>query len=424
MGRPRKKRVREEEGATTHYHYDDEDTTTVSKNTMLERPPDTEELDLAAISLLMGEGGNGNYGVMGESGSAETDFPWGLYNTVDGLGDIAFDGGASSTEHLPSLAQQSHIDPTCFFPGFEEQPPPSADLSSHSHSPNTTTLESRGERSARSSSSSLPVPMSTKERCAAHTAALCLALEAMQNMPTGENDADVAKAMAHARRATRVAYDVVYCPACFSKLDDLPGDEDVHSEAAAADEIRGFQNLMLLATLIPSIAHAYEQMLVAADEAARRATVERRRLVFSLDGFGGLMVRDGGRCKNTEPLNHREMEPAMWRLTVRAMLRSDVYGMTTLSSGCGIRGGEERGAAGQPYCDHFGTSSAVPPLVLGLKDVVRQMEIRVRMRHAYLNAIAKRKGGQRCGGGQQDTTSRCEKIVAIAKAAIDGLVIP
>ncbi|KAI1408771.1 hypothetical protein F5Y13DRAFT_171732 [Hypoxylon sp. FL1857] len=388
MGRPRK-RPREES------NNEDAAAVPASKNTMTEVPPDTRDPGLDFINFLTGA--DVNYDTLGVS-SPEKGYPFSFGYTGDSLGDIGFD---TVPQHTPSFSP-SNIDPSLFVAILE--PPPSAEQVPNLSPNSASTPESVS--SSGCNSATLPPPTttttSTTGTCA-HTAALYLALDAMQRVPEGVEDA-----LAHARKATRTAYDVVYCPVCSFKIE--PPDH-----AASDDIMRNFQNLMLLAALIPSIVHAYERILRAVDEETARATAERRRLVFKLRGFGGILWGEssgaggGGSehdcCGAGDALNHREMEPAMWRLTVRALLKADVYGLS-----------------GSDHDEVEGT-----PLHLGLKDIVLQMEQKSKARHAVLDHLVHSGAWKPPACGMKmhapGETPTCQKVIAIAKASIDALVI-
>lgn len=376
MGRPRK-RPRDESN--------NEDTAVApaTENTMTEIPQDTADPGLALINILTG--GEGDYDMLGNgsllSSSSSKGYSWDFGYTGDSLGDIGFD---PVPQHAP-LFSPSNIDPSLFVsaaepPGVEQVP----NLSPNSAS----TPENVG------GSCSAPPPQTPPAINCAHTAALYLALDSMQKVPEG-----VENGIRHARRASRTAYDVVYCPVCSFRIE--PPDR-----AASSDIMRNFQNLMMLATLIPTIVHAYENILRVVDEETTKAVAERRRLIFKLKGFGGIMWGDENTCSNgSETLNHLEMEPAMWRLTVRALLKADVYGLSGLD------------------CDITATS----PLHIGLKDIVLQMEQKSKTRHAVLDAMVHSGAWQlpNCGLGMHNEgeTPTCQRVIAIAKASIDQLII-
>ncbi|KAI2473667.1 hypothetical protein F4781DRAFT_140476 [Annulohypoxylon bovei var. microspora] len=371
MGRPRK-RPRDES------NNENSDAAPAPKNTMTEIPPDTVDPGLAFINLLaVGDTDFLDYDSIEAPPPQEKSYQYTFGYTGDSLGDIGFD--PAPPQHTPSFSN-SNIDPSLFI-----LDPPSIDQVPNL-SPNTaSTPESTGS----SCSGAGPT------RTCAHTAALYLALEAMQKVPSG-----VENAIRHARRATRTAYDVVYCPVCSFTIEPL-------DHAAAADVTRNFQNLMLLAALIPSVVHAYERILAAVDAETARATAERRRLVFKLTGFGGILWDHGGAaedCVSAAALDCREMEPAMWRLTVRALLKADVYGLSELNA------------------DADG-----PPLHIGLKDVVLQMEQKSRARHAVMDVLISSGAWKPplCGIKMHEPgeTPTCLRVIAIAKASIDSLVI-
>ncbi|KAI1143331.1 hypothetical protein F5Y05DRAFT_408776 [Hypoxylon sp. FL0543] len=388
MGRPRK-RPRDESSNENAEAV----AVPASKNTMTELPPTTEDPGLAFLSLLTG--GEVNHDALGAL-SPEKGYPFSFGYTGDSLGDIGFD---PVPQHAPSFSP-SNIDPSLFVSILE--PPLSAEQVPNLSPNSASTPESVSSSGSVAAAVQPPITASTNlTGTCAHTAALYLALDAMQKVPEG-----VEAALAHARKATRTAYDVVYCPVCSFKIE--PPDH-----AAADDVMRNFQNLMLLAALIPSIVHAYERILRAVDEETARATAERRRLVFKLRNFGGILWGDGSSacsggandCVSAAALNHREMEPAMWRLTVRALLRSDVYGLS----------------------DSNDNRLEGTPLHIGLKDIVLQMEQKSRARHAVLDHLVHSGAWKPPACGMKmhapGETPTCQKVIAIAKASIDALVI-
>ncbi|KAI1088844.1 hypothetical protein F5B19DRAFT_405815 [Rostrohypoxylon terebratum] len=400
MGRPRK-RPRDETNTENSV------AAPASKNTMTEIPADTADPGLAFLNILasgdidymnydnMGSGNNNNNNNDLENALAiqpqDKGYQFSFGYTGDSLGDIGFD---PLPQHNPSFSN-SNIDPSLFV----LEPPPADHVPTLS--PDTVgTPESIGSNSGsgvcnHSSTTNTGAVTQPTQTCA-HTAALYLALEAMQKVPSG-----VEEALRHARRATRTAYDVVYCPVCSFQIEP--------AESGSAGEVtRNFQNLMLLAALIPSIVHAYQRILVAVDEETCRATAERRRLVFKLHGFGGILWADASaeECVRAATLEHREMEPAMWRLTVRALLKVDVYGL----SECRVD-----------------MDTEAMPLHIGLKDIVLQMEQKSRARHAVMDALM-RKGAwepPKCGFRMHEPgeTPTCLRVIAIAKASIDSLII-
>lgn len=378
MGRPRK-RPRDETSNESPAEAQ------ATQNTTTNSPPDTVDAG-RFINLL--SGGEVNYDAL--EGSQEKGYPWSFGYTGDSLGDIGFD---PVPEHAP-LFSASHIDPSLFISTAAADTmvidPPSVEQLPNLSPNSASTPESVG--SSYGAPQQPPTPPAVG---CAHTAALYLALDAMQTVP-----ADVEDAMRHARRATKTAYDVVYCPVCSFQIEPP-------ENAAGADVMRNFQNLMLLAALVPSIVHAYERILRAIDEEAGRAAAERRRLVFKLPRLGGILwgSADGQDCGAADVFNHREMEPAMWRLTVRALLKADVYGLSGMDS-------------------EFSDNS---PLHIGLKDIVLQMEQKSKARHALMDVLV-RSGAWRppnCGMKihEEGETPTCQKVIAIAKASIDQLVI-
>ncbi|KAI8957875.1 hypothetical protein F5Y11DRAFT_352079 [Daldinia sp. FL1419] len=383
MGRPRKRPRDESSHDAANYN------TPANKNAMTEIPPATEDLGMSFIDFL--SVGNSNVNALDApiSSPQEKGFSWSFGYAGDSLGDVGFD---SVPETAPSFSSLN-IDPSLFVSA--------ADLPSIDQLPNltpnsATTPESVG--SSCSNSNNNGALATSKPTSCAHTAALYLALESMQRQPEG-----VEESIRHARKATRTAYDAVYCPVCSFNID--PPDHN-----SGQDIMRSFQNLMLLAALIPSIVHAYQRILHIVDSEASRATTERRHLIFQLRGFGGILwgcgpLEEDNICTAAGTLDHREMEPAMWRLTVRALLKADVYGLSDLEA----------------------VDADTAPLHIGLKDIVLQMEQKSRARHAVMDALIATGNWSppNCWMAvhTKEETPTCQRVIAIAKAAIDTLVI-
>ncbi|KAI1799802.1 hypothetical protein F4811DRAFT_565282 [Daldinia bambusicola] len=392
MGRPRK-RPRDEAA-------DDVATTTAAaaaatttngnpayKTVMIETPPDTQDPGMSIINFLTAGDSHINLDMPISPPTQDKGFPWSFGYAGDSLGDVGFD--PEPPTESPFLI---NIDPSLYHPAADL---PSLDPPPNLTSSSATTPDSTGA----------PASTANKSKTCAHTAALYLALDSMQKPPDG-----VENAIRHARKATRAAYDAVHCPVCSFRID--PGDFE-----SGPEMMRSFQNLMLLAALIPSIAQAYQQILAAVDGEARRATAERRRLVFRLRGLGGILWGATAAAGDAErahvcgtaaggALDHREMEPAMWRLTVRALLKADVYGLSDMEA----------------------VDAADAPLHIGLKDIVLQMEQKSKQRHAVMDALLATGHWQppdcvMVMRRKSDDMPTCQTVIKIAKSAIDALVI-
>ncbi|KAI3329240.1 hypothetical protein HD806DRAFT_530637 [Xylariaceae sp. AK1471] len=383
MGRPRK-RPREES---------DEKPLAAApptKTTMTELPPDIEDPGMQFINLLLGNDFNFDP-------SAETqttvdtqaqirDQPWD-YNS---FGDVNFD---PLPEHAQSFSP-ANIDPALFITSGGLDPPLVEHVPALSPNSNTTSSpESSG------TSPATATPSGPTCDCIAN---LYSALSSMQKLPT-----EVEPAIRQARLAAKVAYQVVTCPSCSFKL-DLP----THQPAGSNSMVHSFQTMMLLATLIPSIVHAYERMLNVVDEETKRAVAERRKVTFKLNGLGGIWGRlgDDGLCDAQRNFNFREMEPMMWRLTVRALLKVDVYGISG-------------------NCNGDATAADTDPFHLGLKDIVLLMENKSKARHALLDTMVDAGIWQQpqCGflninkPGEPPT---CQRVISIARSSVEQLFIP
>ncbi|KAI1466911.1 uncharacterized protein F4812DRAFT_460469 [Daldinia caldariorum] len=401
MGRPRK-RPRDE---ASDEAADDATTTTTTtttndvpanKTVMIQTPPDTQDPGMSLINFLTAGDCHINLDAPIDPPAQDKGFSWSFGYAGDSLGDVGFDPEPHTESPFSINIDPSLLQPASDLPSLD--PPPNLTFSS------TTTPESTESSRYFISTPTPPATVeaatvtttttTTKSKTCAHTAALYLALESMQNPPD-----DVENAIRHARKATRTAYDAVHCPVCSFRID--PGDFECGLEM-----MRVFQNLMLVAALIPSIVQAYQRILALVDVEARRAMAEQRRLVFRLRGLGGILWGAGRPGLDREDecaFDDRDMEPALWRLAVRALLRADIYGLSDMEA-----------------------VEADAPLHIGLKDIVLQMEQKCRQRHAVMDALlATGRWQPPCLMllRKPDETPTCQTVVKIAKSAIDALVI-
>ncbi|KAI8954164.1 hypothetical protein F4801DRAFT_587816 [Xylaria longipes] len=400
MGRPRK---RPREGP------DEEPVTAAppTKISMTEQPPDTEDPGLQFINLLLGADLDFDFDLdpmphlqttatttaavprvtTMETPVSMRDPPWDIHN----LGGVNFD--SQPAEHV-QLFSPTNIDPALF------STPTGPDPSTTDQIPALTPSNSNTSSSPQSSDTSPTAPMPSECDC---TANLCSALDWMRKLPS-----EVEPAIRQARLAAKVAYEVVNCSHCSFKPDPPI---QYHDLIGSPDMIRSFQNLMLLATLIPSIVHAYARMLNVVDEETNRAVAQRRKVIFKLNSLGGtwgaLGDDDDKLCGAKHNLNHKEMEPVMWRLTVRALLKVDVYG---LSGRC--------------------SSDAVlaDPFHLGLKDIVLLMENKAKARHQFFDAMVDAGVWKQpdCAIFKMNTPGeppQCQRIISIARSSVEKLFI-
>ncbi|KAI1740049.1 hypothetical protein F4680DRAFT_458768 [Xylaria scruposa] len=396
MGRPRK---RPREGS------DDKPATATppAKIAMTEQPPATEDPGMQFINLLLGSGSDFDFDFLPHMHTTETtattatpqittmetpvsmrDPPW----DYSSLGDVNFD--SQPAEHVQSFSP-ANIDPALFGApaGLD---PPSAD-----QVPALSPANSNATSSPQSSGTSASAAISSDCDC---TANLYSALSWMQNVPD-----EVEPAIRQARLAAKVAYEVVNCTNCSFKL-EAPTQHPVGSPTM----MRGFQNLMLLATLIPSIVHAYARMLAIVDEETNRAVAQRRKVIFKLSGLGGIWGRlnaDDDLCGAKRSFDYKEMEPVMWRLTVRALLKIDVYG---ISGRCGSE------------------VALADPFHLGLKDIVTLMENKAKARHQFLDAmldagIWKQPDCVIFNPNTPGEPPQCQRIISIARSSVEKLCI-
>ncbi|KAL2130104.1 hypothetical protein VTI74DRAFT_6905 [Chaetomium olivicolor] len=261
----------------------------------------------------------------------------------------------------------------------------------------TETLPSLSPASSSSPSAHASPPAPENPPICGCLSSLYLAIASLQTLPKQVNEA-----MLVARTASKAAHDAIICPVC--------GDPPL--EPDCKPQIQGLQSVMMLGALLPSLANAYMRILGMVDAEAAAADADRRKIRFSLSGYGGLWglaaKLDPVKCRATERLEGAILEPVLWRLTVRALLKMDVYGINELTTGIDFDPGFY-----QP----------------GLKDIIKMMEDRSRRRHEQMDAMV--------ASGQvpktpceyvplSSTTDKptCMRIIDIAKRSMDDLVIP
>lgn len=217
--------------------------------------------------------------------------------------------------------------------------------------------------------------------------------------------------------------------------------------------------MVVLCALIPSIAHTYARILSLVDAQAERAAAAGARVPFSLSRCGGLFLRGQGHptqpssspqphhspatasasppdpSSNSTPgttpgscrsnYEDRLLEPAQWRLVVRALLRIDVYGMNC-ADGNSAAGSCAGGTASGP-----GVAGPSQP---GLRDLVVQIEEKSRARHREVDAMLD------AGFVPAHTTAvvrprhtrsfedegrelPCRNMIGVAREAVESLVI-
>ncbi|KAF7936050.1 uncharacterized protein EAE98_002269 [Botrytis deweyae] len=246
------------------------------------------------------------------------------------------------------------------------------------------------------SGSDSPFPISG-DKCSC-LSSMYLSLSALQQFPS-----EIDEALKVVRGASIVASKAIWCPSCgaIALISPTP-------------PIEAFQNIMLIGTILPIIANGYGRLLKMVDEATAEAIAKGQTKIFRYLDYGGL-------CEHQRPINEtvecignalsiadREMQPAEWRTTVRALLRADIYGHD------------------QPGFKYK-----------GLRDLVSEMEQRQNARHNILDAQVA--AGVRslehdhfpdlkvadltvrqCYG---ERTRGCLEILKMAKMAVDSIVI-
>lgn len=280
---------------------------------------------------------------------------------------------------------------------------------SHNESSSDTTGLSTGPHSPDETTSDNNKPVRAKALPNAQCACLSqiyLALDALTRLPD-----DIIEAMQVARAAAKAAHDVIVCPICSE-----PYCEDV----TRPPTMQSFQNTMLLGTLLPTTANAYIQILDMVETTTAEAKEKGTGIVFRLLDYGGLWGRmdelDKITCQTVEHYDNKEMNPEHWRLTIRALLKMDVYGFQL----------EKTSIVDGSHISHRH---------LGLKDVITAMEERSNRRHDKMDALVA--SGRRhpfqdgpygllqCSSAHSNKKEdrQCLKMIEMARVALDKLVI-
>ncbi|OIW34811.1 hypothetical protein CONLIGDRAFT_626864 [Coniochaeta ligniaria NRRL 30616] len=274
--------------------------------------------------------------------------------------------------------------------------------------PETLSLPALSPPQQSSTSSEHPSPSDHQPQICGCLASLYLALDSLQHLPQ-----DACSAINVARTASKTAHNAITCPICSTPPLD-PTDPTTHGAP-----MQSLQNMMMLGALLPSLSNAYKTILRAVDAEAHAANLSSRKLPFQLAAYGGLWgaLATDNLCGAATDIEGRELEPAMWRLTVRALLKIDVYGI----SDCAPTGrGDETPAQQLPWQP-------------GLKDIIQMMEERSRSRHEQIDRLVAegrmRVDDGRCeyvpldGGGTGEKPT-CFRIIDIAKKSLQSLDIP
>ncbi|KAI1356914.1 hypothetical protein F5Y01DRAFT_309456 [Xylaria sp. FL0043] len=373
-----------------------------AKTSMTEQPPDTEDPGLQFINLLLASDldldlshslqtpqGTTTTTAMTAAATTTAEDPTSVPWDYMSFGDVNFD--SQPAEHA-QIFSPTNIDPALFIaPAAAPKSPPTDQVPALSPPNSNTTSSPESTSPATQTSSALGCDC---------TAKLYSALNWMQNLPN-----EVESSIRLARLAAKTAYEVVNCTTCSSQLPPTP-----QHHIGSSVMMQCFQNMMLLGTLIPSIVHAYARMLTIVDEETNRAVAERRKIAFKLNGLGGIWGRlgavDDDLCGAQRNFSYREMEPVMWRLTVRALLKVDVYG---ISGRCGR------------------DVSVDDPFHLGLKDIVLLMENKAKARHALMDAMIDAGVWEKpdciVGPGKPGELPTCQRIISIARSSVEQLCI-
>lgn len=359
--------------------------------------------------------------------------PLGLGLADDGMTTATATSATSPATMTPGATESVATDPVVVTPpsvSLSDLPPDTCPLAvAVAAAPGPDALEGPGRRCS----------------CLAR---LYLALDSLQTLPD-----DVVLALQVARKAAHAAHDTIQCENCSMMPPRL-----ACGDTTMQPPIQLMQSLMLLGALLPTIAHAYRQILALVDMEAARAAAARQRLPLSLQAYGGVWgwlaggddgtwlggsgePRPGAKKGLEDPAapsletgENRLLDPHLWRLVVRALLKVDVYGIHAdrdmpAYPGFGSNGGRGRWGTGRQQlplpCPDVGDSG---PLQLGLRDIVEMMAAQAKARHDSMDAAvasgmvpsAEARGYVPLPPGEKHN---CQAVIDIARREIDKLVI-
>jgi hypothetical protein len=226
-----------------------------------------------------------------------------------------------------------------------------------------------------------PAPPSVSGSPCSCLATMYLAMSSLQQLPS-----DVETALGVVRAAANTAQTVLRCEECgkYNLIDLGP-------------RIEGFQNTMLMSTLLPTIANGYKRLLAMVEVETGLAQATGTKKFFRIMAYGGF-VSEMSLCqapRYPENAEMEPMEPIEWRNTVRGLLRADIYGIPDISS--------------------------------GLKGIISEMEQRQLDRHAVFDQLRDSGCTTSCPHSKQylgDKEPLCVRLLDNAKLALDSLVIP
>ncbi|KAK2592856.1 hypothetical protein QQS21_009459 [Conoideocrella luteorostrata] len=288
---------------------------------------------------------------------------------------------SSISKHINSSLQQYVAD---HIPPAEETPP---SISSGISSTGETPEPNQKPDTLR------PLPNAT---CGC-LSSLYLSLESLNHLPS-----DVPSAMRATRNAIKVAQDVLDCPQCCNYF---------FRDPLQPPPVQAMQNLNCLGALVPSACNAYASILEMVDDETDAAKKADRKIFFSfkdVGGLWGLVIDDQGSCSALTAYDNKDLDPDVWKTTVRSILKLDVYG-----------------AGGKT-----GTSPSGIHPQRGLKDIVNQLDRTAKLRHDLMDDLV--------ATGKLPKQSKyllhhyapippeqrnCTRVIDSARMALDNLII-
>lgn len=347
----------------------------------------------------------------------------GVMNGSHLASDINFDEPPPAPRPHAPIAELTNIQtPNVMVNEYPAVLPPNPTNPSFSpgSAPSSSSVSSTGLSPPPITTTTTPSPPPPQPPPCSCLATLYLALDSLRTLPT----TSISTALHTARAASRACHDTILCTSCANPP------ITVH-DRTYTPPLASFQSMMMLGAILPTLSNAYRQILDMVDTETSHATCQSRKIPFDLHSYGGLWGVLGASdniCGAADRIQGVLLEPATWRLTVRALLKIDVYGF-----GSGNVVPPDSGSGPKPCAGGGDDGSGFRRHQPGLKNIIEMMEERSRLRHEALDAMVDRGEVEvddttnPCGGYhslRSDQKPACVRIIDIAKHSMQRLDIP
>ena len=138
-------------------------------------------------------------------------------------------------------------------------------------------------------------------------------LDALSRLPE-----DLDNSIVIVRLASKTMWTVTSCTQC--------GLEST-TTATETCAVKLSPNILVLGSLFPVLANAYKKLLACIDDRVREVKLNGEFIFFDLETYGGLWGEpESGISSCNNAFKNIMLSPDQWRITVRGLLRADIYG--------------------------------------------------------------------------------------------------